>query len=226
MLYPDRCAVCDEVIEFDSMLCDRCRAVIRPISGDTCYKCGKVLGESEKIYCYDCSRKLHYFDRGFSVFEYGDVKNSLYRFKYSGRAEYAHFYAYAANKLLGDTLRRLDVDAMIPIPIHKKRELTRGYNQAYLLAKELSAYINVPVRKDIVKRKKATAPLKRLSEQQRKNNLKNAFIIESNDVKLKKILLIDDIYTTGATIDTVSALLRQAGIEEIYFLTVAIGAGL
>lgn len=225
-VYPVRCAVCDDVIAPDELLCDKCAVKIRPIRGDTCRKCGKVLNDTDRLYCYDCSRKIHFYDRGFAVFEYGDIKKSLYRFKYSGRAEYAAFYAYAADRYVGKELRALGLDAVIPIPIHRARMIKRGYNQAYEFAKELSDRIGVPVRDDIIFRRINTVPLKKLSEEERKNNLKNAFIIASNDVKLKKILLVDDIYTTGSTIDAVSKLLKSAGVREVYFLTAAIGAGL
>lgn len=225
-LYPDRCAVCDEVIENGHMLCKACSLKIRPLQGETCHKCGKLLADTDRLYCFDCSRKIHFFDRGFAIFEYSDIKKSLYRFKYAGRAEYAAFYAFAADKVYGRTIRELGLDAIIPIPIHRKRLAARGYNQAKEFADELSKRIKVPVKDDLIARCISTVPLKKLSEEERKNNLKNAFIIASNDVKLKKILLVDDIYTTGATIDTVSALLKEYGVDKIYFITVAVGAGM
>ncbi len=224
--YPARCAVCDEVIAYDRMLCPVHERTLRPFAGDTCRKCGKPLRDTERLCCYDCSRKLHFFDRGFAVFKYEDVRVGLYRFKYSGRAEYARFYAFAAHKVYGKTIREIGPDAIVPVPIHRKRMLVRGYNQAGLIAHELSGLTGIPVREDLVRRSKATLPLKNLSEDERKNNLKKAFIIASNDVKLKKILLVDDIYTTGSTIDAISVLLRSTGVSEIYFLAVAIGAGL
>lgn len=225
-LYPDRCAVCDEVVESGNTLCKECSQKIRPLHGDTCHRCGKLLTDTDRLYCYDCSRKIHFYERGFAIFEYSDIKKSLYRFKYSGRAEYAAFYAFAADRVYGKTLKELDLDAIVPIPIHKRRLAVRGYNQAEEFAKELSKRINTPVMSNLIRRCKSTVPLKKLSEEERKNNLKNAFIIAANDVKLKKILLVDDIYTTGATIDTVSALFKEHGVEKIYFITVAIGAGM
>ena len=226
VLYPRRCALCDEAIASEDMLCANCSVRIRPIGRDTCHKCGKELADVSRIYCYDCSRKLHSFDRGFAVFKYEDIKESLYRFKYSGRAEYARFYAYAADRFIGRELRAIAPDAIIPVPIHKRRYAVRGYNQAYELARELSRYVGAPVRDDLIKRCKNTIPLKKLSEKERKNNLKKAFIIASNDVKLKKILLIDDIYTTGATMDAIAGAFKEAGVSQVYFLTVAVGAGL
>ncbi len=224
-LFPRRCAVCDKAIQKDMVICDRCRSDIRPITGATCIKCGKPLHDESRLLCYDCSRKIHAFDRGFAIFPYDVIKASLYRFKYSGRAEYARFYARAASLALGDVLRSLKADALVPVPIHRRRRALRGYNQAEELAKELSAYIGVPVAKDYVIRKKSTTALKNLDENARRNNLKGAFIIARNDVKYKTIIVIDDIYTTGSTIDTISTICRASGCEKIYFLTVAIGRG-
>lgn len=225
-IFPRRCAICDEAIQHNQMICVECSKKIRPLSGEICAKCGKRLADEEKVFCFDCSRKVHSYDRGFAVFEYEDVRKSLYRFKYAGRAEYARFYAMAAWKTLGDVLLRYKADALLPVPIHRKREAKRGYNQAREFALELGKYIKVPVIDNYIIRKKRTIPLKKLSESERRNNLKGAFIIARNDVKYKTIIVIDDIYTTGSTIDTISELLRSAGCEKIYFVTVAIGRGL
>lgn len=225
-LFPKRCAICDEAILPYEMVCPECRIRIRPISGDTCRKCGKALSDKYRLTCYDCSRKIHYFDRGYAIFEYADVKKSLYRFKYLGRAEYAKCYAYYANEILGDVIRDLNADALIPVPIHKKRLTARGYNQAEVLAKEMSPYFNIPVITDYVIRSKYTVPLKKLDERGRINNLKKAFTIGSNGVKLDTIVIIDDIYTTGSTIDAISRLCRESGVRKIVYITVAIGKGL
>lgn len=226
LLYPRRCPICDCCIPPKELICKKCVSLIRPIEGECCKKCGKSLTDEDRIYCFDCSKKIHYFDRNYALFEYKDIKKSLYRFKYSGRAEYAAFYAYVAYKKLGHVFAGLNVDAIIPVPIHKGRRRERGYNQAEELAKCLSHYINVPVVNDLVIRKKKTLPLKNLSGKERINNLKRAFIIARNDVKLKTIIIVDDIYTTGATFDTLSVVLRATGIEKIYCLTVAVGKGL
>ena len=225
-MFPRRCAICDEAISSSEYVCKKCSTSVRCISGDTCIKCGKSIQQSDKLYCYDCSRKIHIYDRGYSVFKYEEIKNSLYRFKYSGRAEYARFYAYEANRQLGTVLKGLKADALIPVPIHKKRLKERGYNQAEVLANELSKLLDIPVCRDYLIRKKATVPLKLLDVWDRVNNLKKAFIIGPNSVELETIIVIDDIYTTGATIDEISRVCRDNGVKKIYFLTVASGNGL
>ena len=193
--------------------------------GSVCMKCGKKL-DGNMLYCYDCSRKQHKFVRNFSVFEYPNVKESLYRFKYQGRAEYAAYYARQAYNMHGRRLGELHADAVIPVPLHVSRYRKRGYNQAEELAKELSKLIHVPVKNHYIKRIKATKPLKTMDVLGRQNNLKKAFLIMQNDVKLNTIILVDDIYTTGATLDEISEVCMAAGIENIYSLTVAVGNGL
>ncbi len=222
-LFPKRCPICDEVILSREWVCPDCRKKIKPISVDTCRKCGKPLADSGSIYCASCEGKFQYYDRGYSVFEYKDMAKSLYRFKYGGRAEYAGFYAKCADIHLGDILRELKAEALIPVPIHKKRERKRGYNQAECFACELSKYLGVPVISDYVIRQKNTRALKTLNASERERNLKKAFIIGANGVKLKTIIIVDYIYTTGATINCISEKCREAGVENIYFLTVAIG---
>lgn len=188
-------------------------------------KCGKKLA-ADKVYCYDCTRRSHDFERNFSVFEYPVIRESLYRFKYRGRAEYAAYYADEAYKLHGKRIMELHADAIVPVPIHKARLRKRGYNQAFELARELSHLTGVPVYEGLIKRVKSTKALKTLDVRERQNNLKKAFLIIQNDVKLNTIIVVDDIYTTGATIDAVARACKEAGVEHVYSLTVAVGNGL
>ncbi|MCR4651721.1 MAG: double zinc ribbon domain-containing protein [Lachnospiraceae bacterium] len=226
IIYPPRCPGCDAPLRHGESLCADCRGSLRPRTGSSCMKCGKTIRSEEGLYCYDCSRKVHNYDRGYCIFEYEDVRESLYRFKYMGRSEYASYYAKVAYDAFGRVFKECGADALIPVPIHEKRRKKRGYNQAEELAKELSKLCGIPVMEDVCIRSKSTVPLKNLNESERINNLKKAFIIARNDVKLKTIIIIDDIYTTGSTIDAISALFRTIGVENIYFLAVAIGRGL
>ncbi len=225
LFFPKRCTICDKIIANEKGICTVCEKITKPIMGSVCMKCGKKL-DGNMLHCYDCSRKQHNFIRNFSVFEYPNVRESLYRFKYQGRAEYAAYYAKQAYNMHGRRLKELHADAIIPVPLHVSRYRKRGYNQAEELAKELSELIHVPVKKHYVKRIKATKPLKTMDVLGRQNNLKKAFLIMQNDVKLNTIILVDDIYTTGATLDEISGVCKASGVENIYSLTVAVGNGL
>jgi len=116
--------------------------------------------------------------------------------------------------------------ALVPVPLHKKKKRKRGYNQAQVLAEELSRIWQLPVLDDLVVRVKNTRPMKEIEGTERQNNLKKAFKLGKNDVKLNTIIIIDDIYTTGSTVDAVAKVCREGGIDNVYVLSVSIGHGL
>ena len=109
--------------------------------------------------------------------------------------------------------------------MYRLKEKGRGYNQAAVFARTLGEKMNLPVEKRMVKRIRNTTPQKELNDVERKINLKKAFQLVPNIVKYKKILIVDDIYTTGSTIDAVAEVLLHAGVDEIYFLCISIGEG-
>lgn len=225
LFFPRRCAICDSIVTKKGSICRRCMSKVHFLPDHVCIVCGKKVEEG-KLYCYDCNRKKHEFIRNFAVFVYGDIRESLYRFKYSGRAEYAAYYAKAAYRHLEKQLKQLDAQALVPVPLHPSKKRKRGYNQAEEFAKELSKLSGIPVYSNLVKRQKKTKPLKTLNVSERQNNLKKAFLFTQNDVKLSTIILIDDIYTTGSTLDAVATVCHEAGITQVYGLTVAVGTGL
>ena len=226
LIFPKRCGVCDQVLLYgERQICEICKRNIKYIGNQVCFRCGKPVREEEE-YCYDCGRRKHYFDQGRSVFSYEYIRLSLYRFKYAGRKEYASFYARNIQHELKEVCKIWKPQALVPVPLHPKKQRKRGYNQAEEIAKELSKLWKIPVRSDLIKRCKNTRPMKEIVGTERQNNLKKAFKLGTNDVKLNTIIIIDDIYTTGSTIDAVAKVCREAGISHIYFITVSIGNGL
>ena len=143
----------------------------------------------------------HFYRRGASAYRYRSISGSLYRFKYEGRREYADYYALemarALERFLDEEGPLHTPQALVPVPCSARKMRTRGYNQAAVLAEKLAEKAD--------------------------NNLKKAFHAYGNSVRLKSIMLIDDIYTTGATIDACARTLLEAGAEEVNFLTLAIG---
>lgn len=225
VVYPRRCPMCDCILgKGDAYVCSACIQKIRVVEEPYCMKCGKPLEEKDAEYCTDCTYHPHIFDRGRSLLVYeGDVRKSIYRFKYSGRKEYAQAYAHLAEEKLGDFIREIKPDALIPVPLHIRRFRKRGYNQAELFAKALGRRMGIPVMSKLVKRTRNTLPQKELDFAGRQNNLKKAFKLSRNDVKLYTTIIIDDIYTTGSTMDAVSMQLKSIGVKEIYFLTISGG---
>lgn len=227
LVFPRRCVVCDEITDkIGEFVCEKCRSKIIYIKEPVCMKCGKQLKREEQEYCRDCEKGRHSYIRGTALYDYGSMADSIFRFKYAGRMEYASFYGRDLYEKKAKWLSMVRPDVLLPVPAHPSRKRKRGYNQAELIAKELSGYLGIPVNTTLVERVKKTQPLKNLTLGERQNNLKRAFKIRRNDVKLNTIVIIDDIYTTGSTIDSIAQVLRKEGITDIYFMALTIGRGL
>ncbi len=227
LLFPRRCAVCDGIAgRLGSAVCPVCRDKIIYIKEPCCMKCGKQLKKEEKEYCGDCEKKKHFYIQGTALYDYGSMADSVFRFKYAGRMEYALFYGKELYEKRAAWLQMLQPDVLVPVPVHPARKRKRGYNQAELIARELSKWSGIPVNTKLIRRVKRTSPLKEQSYQERQNNLKRAFKMNQNDVKLNTIVIIDDIYTTGSTIDEMARVLRASGINKVYFMALTIGRGI
>lgn len=191
-----------------------------------CKKCGKPIRYVEKEFCHDCAEQTFYYDQGKSIWLHkGRVRWSIYQFKYRNRRIYGEFYAQEWLRLYGAKLKEWQIQMIIPIPLHRKRKRKRGYNQSEILAKELGIRCGIPVDTKAVIRTIHTRPQKELNNKERRKNLKEAFCVTKHWKKVKNVLLIDDIYTTGNTIDSVARILKEKGAEKVYFLTISIGQG-
>lgn len=221
LLFPLRCPVCDEIVRpAGEKICLECMSRLRLITPPWCMRCGRKLQE-EGEYCAECAGKERPYIRGRALYEYTSAAQSIYRFKYAGRQEYAAYFGEQMAEYLGEFIKAVQPDGLVPVPLHKSRRRKRGYNQAELLARALGERFHLPVYDKLLVRVKNTRPLKELNASQRQNNLKKAFKVAQNDVKLKKLIIIDDIFTTGSTIEEAARMLRRAGVENIYFLTLA-----
>ena len=229
LIFPKRCPVCHKPVPYYERKQGICKPCIKklPLIGNSgCYLCGRRLSHREKELCEECkkSRGMHHYTRGFALCSYDEVmRESIYRFKYGGRQEYGKFYGELMADHFTDFMKRAGVEAIIPVPLHPSRERKRGFNQAAVLARALGKRSKIPVLENFVARTVNTLPMKSLSGKKRQNNLKKAFKIVQNDVKLNITIIIDDIYTTGSTIDAIAKLLRNAGCSRVYFLALAIG---
>lgn len=223
LVFPARCPVCDEAAPFPELICPACRNAFVAVSGARCQKCGKHVEDEREEYCRGCRIIMHQFDRGMGLFTYESVAKSMYRFKYAGRREYARYYGEEIVRRLGRFIRVWKPDALVPVPVHYTRKRERGYNQAEVLAKVIGGKMGIPVEGRLIRRVRKTLPQKLLGDRERQNNLKRAFKIDRNDVKLKTVIIIDDIYTTGSTVDACAAALKCAGVKKVYFITAAIG---
>lgn len=224
LAFPRRCPVCDDIVPIgEGEVCTSCRIKPQYITDPVCRKCGKQLLDASQPFCKDCMQRGHIFESGRALYDYQSMRESIYRFKYKGRCEYATFYAQEIYERLGEDIVSMEADSIVPIPIHSSRLRSRGYNQALLVAQQLARLTGIPLYANLVKRVRATVPQKELDIQQRQNNLKKAFHIDSNVVKLNKTILVDDIFTTGSTLDAVALELKRHGVETVYFIALCIG---
>lgn len=251
VLFPQRCPACGQVLERDLFVlwedmfpeqsrnrqkgpagnrkrnpwfCDGCQGKWKVIREPFCKKCGKKLRKAEAEYCTDCRKIRHLFQKNRALWEYGgSVKEMLHRFKYSGCTDYAEAIGWELSCHFGEWIKKEGIQVVIPVPLHRTRRRKRGYNQAEKLADALARRSGLDVNTKLVYRSRNTRPQMSLSAAERKNNLKRAFKSAKNIVQLDKVLVIDDIFTTGSTLDAVSDVLKQAGIKEIYCISAGIG---
>lgn len=186
------------------------------------YKEGYGEVEEKKIEytrCKFCKNKNFYFDRAISCIEYCDKSKVLVlSLKYYGNTYMSRYIAQVMKDKL--EFEQLSADYIIPVPLHKKRMRIRGFNQAEKISSYLSEHTNIPII-DCVKRNRNTKRLYALNKFQREKELKNAFEVKdgSEEIVGKKIILVDDIFTTGTTVNEISKKLKIYGVDEIIVLT-------
>lgn len=228
ILFPRHCMCCGKVLSFSARnqgICDDCKKAVTLVKPPCCQVCGKPLRIPGDALCRDCAAGCHHYIQGKGVFVYaGPMKLAMYRLKYSNHRFVAEICARYAKVKYGEWLSFIQPEAIIPVPMYPRKKRKRGYNQAAVFGKALSRETAIPFVDDLVFRSVDTVPQKGLSLAKRQKNLKNAFKIKENDVKLNCVLIVDDIYTTGATVDAIAKILKRYGVARIYFLTICIGS--
>lgn len=223
ILYPRRCPLCHQILkEQRALICGECAVNLQPIRQPYCGKCGRPVKEDEE-YCGDCKIIRHRFEEGRGIFLYqGKMKESLLKYKYYGHREYSDFYAAAICRYAEKEIGRWKPDAVVPVPLNKKKEKARGFNQAAALAEKVGAYFGIPVLLELVCKTGQTKSQKKLGAYARRRNLQEAFDVTQR-VDGMNLLVVDDVYTTGSTIDAMASCLKKNGAKNVYFLAVCIG---
>lgn len=220
LIYPPRCPVCQDILEdFGGLICPDCARSLSPLHGPRCFSCSRPISDEEE-YCPECRNTTHFFDQGLSVFPYDErMQKSILSFKEGGQRQYADFYARCMAKAGADLLGKWNPDLLIPVPMHSRKRRDRGFNQAELIAGRLSDLTHIPCRTDLVRKIRATSVQKSLDASARRKNLEGAFAC-SVPLHGLRVVIIDDVFTTGSTIDTLARTLRQGGAARVYFMTV------
>lgn len=151
------------------------------------------------------------------------VTDAVYGFKFRNKRNRGVFFAEEMARRFEKQLSEWKIGEIIPIPLHRTRQKKRGYNQAEILSSALSELTGIPVRTDVLYRIKKTKPQKNLGRRGRVLNICGAFAVSAKWKAPENVLLIDDIYTTGATLQKAAKMLKLAGCRNVYFLTISIG---
>lgn len=231
-VFPLDCKICEKPIRESKgySICEDCFKTIELIERPYCAKCGKPLiptdffKQNREILCLDCKRKKYSFEFSRSTGIYDKVlKKCIHLFKYYGEKKLAK----PLGKLMVDSLVKNDefkrkIDLIIPVPLHKNDLKKRGFNQSVLLGKVTGDYLSIPVRENVLVKKKLTPFQVNLSKKERKINILGAFSVEKpEEIKGKNILILDDVFTTGATVEECTKELMKARAKNIFVLTLA-----
>ncbi len=224
LFFPERCLLCDDLLPFqkeERFLCRRCIEHAPLLEKNfTCNLCGTP---SEEEFCSSCLTHRHFFDKAVSCFAYKDqVRSRILQFKFGDRRDLYRGFAYElARRIRPFSISEpFDLVTCVPTTMATKKE--RGFNQTELLAASISRSLNIPFNKTLFIKKKETPKQSTLSYSERWQNVSRAFAL-SGAISLsgKRVLIIDDVLTTGATADSLARLLKSAGAQYVFIGTIA-----
>lgn len=229
ILFPRRCVSCGRLLadrEKKAGFCSKCRKELVFIGEPSCRICGKPLAQEEAECCFDCTKIRHRFTQSKALFLYtGPVKSALYHLKYGNQRGAAKIFGRAMARTYDKWIAACRVDVVTQVPMHAAKKRARGYDQAALIAKTLAKESGLLYEENLLVRTRQTRPQKELNNAERRKNLKNAFKIGKSSVKSKRVLIVDDIYTTGASFDACAEVLLKNGAKAVYGMTVVTGRG-
>lgn len=242
LVYPPGlyCISCGKITDSSRTygLCNDCMAAAGWIIGRHCDKCGKSLSDNDPgPLCFSCADgeangRPHSFDKGYACAAYDSVAQSvIFALKYGSRSDIGDnigevLYDRMLSEFDADELAGM-YDLVIPVPIYLEKKKKRGYNHAALMAESFTKKTGIKCEPELIIRTRATRPMKGLGPEERKTNISGAFEINERkrgSIDGAHILLIDDIFTTGVTIDEIAILLKKNGASKVDFLTYAAAA--
>jgi len=229
-IYPPTCIACHTLIALndkqprDMLLCHHCQGLFEPIPPPNCKCCG-IPTENEVERCVSCFGKTFYFTHNYAAFVYDELmRDILHELKFRQKKQIANSLGKLWASHIGNTPL---TDAsqpyfLVPLPMHPKKKKERGFNQAEILTKHLSVHLNIPIENALI-RSLDTPPQSGLHPRQRIENVAGAFEIAKGIITCEKnYIIIDDIYTTGASLNECAKVLKEAGAADVFCMTLSV----
>ena len=208
LIYPPVCGICDRICK--KHLCKECEIDLKK------YEINEI--ENAK------GDESKYYDYQVKTFKYkGKVRSKIIDYKFNEKSYMCHTFQrmITKNEKIYSFLKKYDI--ILYVPMFKKQEYKRGYNQTYLIAKEIGKTLGIPIEKNNLTKIKDTKKQSTLTKEERKTNVKDAFVIRKPErIVNKKVILFDDIFTTGNTVNECSKVIKMAGAKEVAILTIAV----
>jgi competence protein ComFC len=217
IFYPLHCGGCGTR---GNILCGNCIDTFRPVEEDTtCPICGRLIGKS--LLCGQCMEEKRTFRRGYFGFYFeGRLRDTIHAFKFSGRRDAGRqLVRLVEQKLCGfaDTF-----DCIVPLPVTERRLLERGFNQSFIVGEEISNITGKEIYPSVLVKTKKTEDQYTLSKEERKKNIRGVFTVKNSSIiKDKRVLLVDDLFTTGYTAQEASRTLLKSSVKEVIFFALA-----
>jgi len=227
VVFPSCCKICGQFLESpeEKVVCQDCFEQVEIHRGEVCQVCGRLFyfREGQPLICQECLKDQPFFTRHRAAAAYaGVLKQLIILFKYHGHESLKKPLArlLLKNQEVQEILE--SVDLVIPVPLHPSREKERGFNQAELLAEEIARKIGKPVARGVLIKTRKTLAQVSLEAEDRKHNLKGAFAVKKpGKITGRKVLLVDDVFTTGSTSQECARILLEAGASEVRVVTLA-----
>jgi ComF family protein len=230
LVFPAPCRICEATLTTASRIpvCSTCLTSLKPLTGVACQKCGRpfvsaIAAAAPQPLCHLCRRDIYNFDLARSFAAYTDAMvRAIVLLKYHEVTPLGAWFAARLAELVARDPEALAADVVVPVPLHVSRLRERGYNQAELIARPLAKRLGLPLRSYLLVRTRPRPEKLKLTRQERWRTVRGAYAMRS-EAKIDKlrVLLVDDVFTTGATLDACARALRKAGAGRVVALTVA-----
>ena len=218
LLFPRTCFSCNSRIS-NGIICKKCLNSLEYLT-EICSVCG-----AEKLTnkCLICDVNDFQFDKARSVFHFNKIiQNLIHDLKYAELTKVAELLGELTEKYMKKFEPFSAIDLIVPVPLHSVRKRARGFNQSQFLTAEISKRMNLRHKPSLVRRNRFTETQTKLGRKDRQKNVYGAFSLDpKQNIERKNILIVDDVFTTGATVNSISALLKQNGAGDVFVLTIA-----